>query len=38
MRSRPSPTSGRHVLALVVCMLLLGAVSVGFDAVTTHVW
>ncbi|MCW2985181.1 MAG: hypothetical protein JWR63_2751, partial [Conexibacter sp.] len=36
MRSTPSPTSGRRLLALVVCALLLGAASVGLDAVTAH--
>jgi hypothetical protein len=36
MRSRPTSITGRHVLALVVLALLLGALSVGLDAVTTH--
>jgi hypothetical protein len=36
MRTQPTPTSGRRLFALVVCMLLLGAASVGFDAATAH--
>jgi hypothetical protein len=36
MRTQPTSTSGRRVAALVVCMLLLGAASVGFDAATAH--
>jgi hypothetical protein len=35
MRSQPSFTSGRHLLVLVVCMLVLGAASAGF---TPHLW
>jgi hypothetical protein len=38
MRSQPSVTSGRRLLVLVVCMLLLGAASAGFDPMTTHLW
>ncbi len=36
MRSQPASTSGRRLAALVVCMLLLGAASAGFDAVLAH--
>jgi hypothetical protein len=36
MRSQPTSTSGRRLAALVVCMLLLGAASAGFDAVLAH--
>jgi hypothetical protein len=36
MRTRPSSTPGRRVLALVVGALLLGAASVGLDAATAH--
>ena len=36
MRSEPTVTTARRVLALVICALLLGAASVGVDAVTGH--
>jgi hypothetical protein len=36
MRSEPTITPARRLLALVLCALLLGAASVGFDAVTAH--
>jgi hypothetical protein len=36
MRSEPTVTPARRLLALVVCALLLGAASVGFDAATAH--
>ena len=36
MRSQPSSTPGRRVLALVIGALLLGAVSVGVDAATAR--
>jgi hypothetical protein len=36
MRSQPSSTPGRRVLALVVGALLLGAISVGVDAATAR--
>jgi hypothetical protein len=36
MRPQPASTSGRRVLALVLCMLALGGVSVGLDAATAH--
>jgi hypothetical protein len=36
MRSEPTVTPGRRLLALVICALLLGAASVGVDAVTGH--
>jgi hypothetical protein len=36
MRSQPTSTSGRRLLALVSGALLLGVASVGFDAATAH--
>jgi hypothetical protein len=36
MRSQPTPTSGRRLLALVIAALLLGGASVGLDAATAH--
>lgn len=36
MRSEPHSTSGRRVVALVICALLLGAASVGVDAATAR--
>jgi hypothetical protein len=36
MRTQPTATSGRRLLALVVGALLLGAASVGVDAATGH--
>jgi hypothetical protein len=36
MRSEPTVTPARRLLALVICALLLGAASVGLDAVTGH--
>jgi hypothetical protein len=36
MRSQPTRTPGRRVVALVIGALLLGAASVGLDAATAH--
>jgi hypothetical protein len=36
MRSEPTTTPVRRVVALVACALVLGAASVGLDAVTAH--